>query len=147
VASENELLAFLPASEQEHHYRHLERVPLRFGAVLHEAGNPLGQVYFPEHGAISLVADLGSDARIETAMVGRDGAVGGFGVLHHGWALSKAIVQFQGSALVIAAGILREICGPHSLLNRLLGLHDQFLYAQAQQVAACNVTHRLEARV
>jgi CRP-like cAMP-binding protein len=147
AVSENELLAFLPAREQQELYRYFAHVPLRCGSVLHEVGNPIERVYFPERGAISLVTDLTSGALIESAMVGRDGAIGAFGALHQRSALSKAIVQIEGSALVIAAGKLREICGSHPLLYRLLGLHDQLLFAQAQQVAACNAAHHLEARL
>jgi CRP-like cAMP-binding protein len=147
AASKNELLGLLPASEQQDIDQHLRRVQLRCGSVLHEVGNPIEQVYFPEAGVISLVTALIGGELIASAMVGWDGAVGGFGALHRRPALINAIVQTDCSALVIGADTLREICSYQSSLYRLLGFHNQFLYAQSQQTAACNAAHPLEARL
>jgi len=147
AVTKNELWLSLPPSEQQQLDRHLRPVTLRCGSVLHEMGHSIERVYFPETGVISLVINLTNGETIESAMVGWDGAIGGFDALHQRLALSKAVVQIEGSALVITADKLREICSSHSSLYRLLGLYNQFLYAQAQQTAACNATHRLEARL
>jgi CRP-like cAMP-binding protein len=147
AASKNELLALLPPSELQELNRHLRRVPLSYGAVVHEAGNPIDRVYFPESAVFSLVVGLTGGELIESATVGWDGAVGGFAALHHRAALGRAVVQVEGTALVIGVDRLREICTHSSSLYRLLGFYNQFLYAQAQQTAACNAAHSLEARL
>jgi hypothetical protein len=48
---------------------HLKPLVLKQEAVLLKAGDPVGQVYFPHSGIISLVT-------IEVAMIGRDGMLG-----------------------------------------------------------------------
>jgi CRP-like cAMP-binding protein len=147
VPVRNEMLSSLPASEREALGVHLTRTLLPRDSVLHETGATVKKVYFPESGAISLVVDLTTGEVIESALVGSDGAVGGFAALN-GWpALNKAVVQIESSALVVSAEQLRRLCTPKSSLARLLGLHNQFLHAQAQQSAACHASHHLEARL
>jgi CRP-like cAMP-binding protein len=147
AACHNQLLAILPATEQQELGRNLRRMPLRCGTVLHELGSPIDRVVFPESGVISLVVGFNGGETVESAAIGADGAVGGFSALHRRSALCKAIVQAEGSALVITADKLRDICGYQSSLYRLLRLQDQLLYVQAQQTAACNAAHPLEARL
>jgi CRP-like cAMP-binding protein len=142
VPVRNEMLSSLPASEREALGVHLTRTLLPRDSVLHQTGATVKKVYFPESGAISLVVDLTTGEVIESALVGSDGAVGGFAALN-GWpALNKAVVQIESSALVVSAEQLRRLCTPKSSLARLLGLH-----AQAQQSAACHASHHLEARL
>src|SRR4029078_4907031 len=93
AATNTELLSVLPASEQQQLDRHLRPVTLRCGSVLHEMGHSIERVYFPETGVISLVINLTNGETIESAMVGWDGAIGGFDALHQRLALSKAVVQ------------------------------------------------------
>jgi CRP-like cAMP-binding protein len=146
-STQNELLAALPAAEREQIAAHLKRVPLPRTMVLHETGQAVERVYFPESGAVSLVVDLKSGEIIETGLVGVDGAVAGIAAIQEGPALNKAIVQIEGAALAIAAEVLRKVAVQGSTLRTLLDRHDQFLYAQAQQSAACNAAHSLEARL
>jgi CRP-like cAMP-binding protein len=101
----------------------LRQAHLSRGTVLHDTGGAVERVYFPEAGAISLVADLASGEIIETALIGIDGVVGGHDALRHTTALNRAVVQIEGSALAIEADALR------------------------QQTAACNVAHSLDARL
>ena len=143
----NELLLALSANERAEIGPHLRRMLLPHDAVLHETGEPIETVYFPESGAISLAVDLRTGELIESALVGSDGCVGGFAAVQ-GWpALNKAIVQIEASVLAISAEQLRRICANGSSLPMLLGLHNQFLHAQAQQSAACHASHHLEARL
>jgi CRP-like cAMP-binding protein len=145
--SQNELLASLPAREREALEAQGKRVQLPAGMVLHATGETIERVYFPQIGAISLVVELSTGEMVEAALVGWDGAVGGFAALHNLPALNKAVVQIECSALVISAERLRRLCERDSALAALLGLHNQFLLCQAQQSAACNADHHLEARL
>jgi CRP-like cAMP-binding protein len=124
-----------------------KRVLLHTGSVLHQTGEAIERVYFPHSGAISLVVEMSTGEMVEAALVGWDGAVGGFAALHNLPALNKAVVQIECTALVVAAERLRRACEQDSTLAGLLGLHNQFLLCQAQQSAACNATHHLEARL
>src|SRR5262245_30198007 len=115
-AGQNELLASLPAREREALDGHLKRVQIHNGTVLHETGETIERVYFPEGGAISLVVELSTGEAVECALVGWDGAIGGFAALHDIPALTKAVVQIECSALVIAAERLRRVCDRDSEL-------------------------------
>ena len=46
-------------------------------SIIYERGDLLTKAYFPEAGAISLVVVFANGHTIETAMVGRDGMLGG----------------------------------------------------------------------
>src|SRR5260370_9958431 len=82
----NRLLAALRPSERTSPEPHLEEVPLSQGQVLQEQGRDIEQIYFPHSGMISLVAVMNNGGKmIETATIGREGAVGamaGFGPRH-----------------------------------------------------------------
>ena len=143
----NEVLLSLPANELAELGTYLRRMVLSRDLVLHETGDLIDKVYFPEGGAISLAVSLSTGESIESALVGADGAIGGFAAIQ-GWpTLNKAVVQIEAPALVISVEQLRRICAQGSRLATLLALHNQFLYAQAQQSAACHATHHLEARL
>jgi hypothetical protein len=94
-----------------------------------------------------LVIDLSTGETIESALVGFDGAVGAGPAIYGFAALNRAVVQIPGSALVISAAQLRALCDKYEKLATILGQHHQMLYAQAQQSAACNALHSVEARL
>ena len=58
---------------------------------------PYSAVYFPYSGVISLVVELDVGDMIETAMVGRDGALNAASALDGKVSLNKGIVQLAGS--------------------------------------------------
>ena len=84
---------------------------------------------------------------IETAMVGRDGAFNAASALDGKVSLNKGIVQLAGSAGVIEVGQLRQLTDELKSFRSLLIGHEQVLFAQAQQSAACNASHTVEARM
>ena len=146
-AVRNQLLLSLPAEEQTKLALHLRQVHLTRGTVLHDTGGVVERAYFSEGGAISLVVDLASGEIIEIALVGLDGVVGGNDALQSEAALNRAVVQIEGTALAIEADVLRQLCAQRSELRNLLESYHRYIYAQAQQTAACNVAHSLDARL
>ncbi|MGA8930233.1 MAG: Crp/Fnr family transcriptional regulator [Pseudolabrys sp.] len=145
--SPNRLLASLPADTFSAISPHLKIVELKFGAVLAEAGSPIQQVYFPYSGVISLVVELDVGMMIETAMVGRDGAFNAASALDGKVSLNKGIVQSVGSAGTIEVNRLRRLANELEPFRALLIRHEQVLFAQSQQSAACNASHSVEARM
>ena len=145
--SPNRLLASLPADTFSAVSPHLKIVELKFGAVLAEAGSPIRQVYFPYSGVISLVVELEVGMMIETAMVGRDGALNAAPALDGKVSLNKGIVQVAGSAGTIEANRLRRLANELEPFRSALIRHEQVLFAQSQQSAACNASHSVEARM
>jgi len=145
--SPNRLLASLPPEVFSALTPHLKTVELKFADVLAEAGGPIRQVYFPYSGVISLVVELDVGMMIETAMVGRDGALNAASALDGKVSLNKGIVQSAGSAGTIEVNRLRRLANELEPFRALLIRHEQVLFAQSQQSAACNASHSVEARM
>jgi len=143
----NRLLRLIAAEDFARLQPHLKSVPLPPGRVLYPFGAAIEHVYFPVSGMISLLAVMRSGEQIETGVIGRDG-VAGASVAIDGWTSgAQATVQIEGAAWQIPAGdflkIYRTSDGFRSLINRYVGI----VLFQAQQSAACNAIHSLEARL
>jgi CRP-like cAMP-binding protein len=145
--SPNRLLASLSSEVFSALAPQLKTVELRFGDVVAEAGAPTRRVYFPYAGVISLVVELDVGAMIETAMVGRDGFMNAASALDGRVSLNKGIVQMAGSAGTLEVDQLRRLANEFGVFRSLLIRHEQVLFAQSQQSAACNASHTVEARM
>ena len=143
----NRLLQLLPAVEFESLHPHLETVELPRGAVLTEAGAPIQHVFLPHSGAVSVMVGLSVGQTVEVALVGRDSLIGTSAALDDGPALADAIVVVPGAASVLKTEDLRAATNRNVGLRRLLVRHEQALLVQAQQSAACNASHSVEARL
>lgn len=145
--SPNQLLASLPAKSFATLERHLQLIELPHGKILAEAGSQIERVYFPHSGVISLVVELSIGDMIETAMVGRDGVLNAAAALDGKVTLNKSIVQLAGVAAALTIDQLRDFCDKNPRFRSLLIRHDQVLFAQSQQSAACNASHSVETRM
>jgi len=145
--SSNLILSSLPENIFAALRPRLRTVDLPFGTVVAEIGQPVGQVYFPHSGVISLVVEMEVGELIETAMIGRDGAANAMAALNGQISFHKAIVQIAGTASVIGAEALRPFADEFPPLRSALIGHEQVLLAQTQQSAACNASHTVEARL
>ena len=143
----NRLLQVLPAAEFQSLRPHLETVELAKGTVLTEAGAPIQYVYLPHSGVVSIMVSLSEGQTVEVAMVGCDSLVGGSTAFDDGPALADATVVVPGTASVLKAEELRAAADQSGTLRRLLARHEQALLVQAQQSAACNASHSVEARL
>jgi CRP-like cAMP-binding protein len=126
---------------------HLKPVDLPQGAVLYEIGASIHQVYFPHSGIVSLVVDLASGDIIESAMIGRESLVGASSGLNGQVSVCKAIVQIAGTATALDSHRLRGLADTSTACRTTLFRHEQLVLVQAQQSAACNATHTIEARL
>ena len=143
----NHLLQSLTATEFEMLRPHLEPVELVREAVLVEAGAPLRHVFLPHSGVISLVVSLSEGQTVEVAMVGRDGVFGATAALDGGISLTDAVVMLPGTASIVDVARFRAVTDRSVGFRSLLVRHEQALFAQAQQSAACNASHSVEARL
>ena len=80
-------------------------------------------------------------------MTGRDGVIGAAAALNGRISLNRAIVQIGGQSLFCGLEDFKAVVKEHPQLQSLMGAHEQALFAQAQQSAACNATHQLENRL
>jgi CRP-like cAMP-binding protein len=147
VRSPNRLLASLSSADFELLRPHLKSIDLVHEAVLFEPGDPIKRVYFPLSGIISLVVSLTGGQTVEAAMIGCDSVVGGSLALGGNFALNKGIVQAPGAASVLNVNQLRKAAAASVTLRETLFRHEQVMLAQAQQSAACNATHTVDARL
>jgi CRP-like cAMP-binding protein len=144
--SPNHLLAALPATDFAGLRPHLETIELVQEHVLVAAGDRLTRVFFPHNGVISLVVSLAGGGMVEVAMIGRDSVFGGSAALDGNISLTDTIVQLPGTASTLEVGVLRAAAEESIAFRTTLIRHDQALFAQAQQSAACNAMHPAEAR-
>jgi CRP-like cAMP-binding protein len=145
--SSNFLLASLRPEKMAALLPHLKVIELPQETVLYEAGDTIKAVYFPHCGIISLVVDLASGDMIEAAMIGRDSLAGGSSAFDNQISLNRAVVQVAGVASILDVERFRELAQLSDTFRATLARHEQFILAQAQQSAACNAAHTLEARL
>jgi CRP-like cAMP-binding protein len=126
---------------------HLQATHLQQKTVLFEIGDPINAVYFPITAVISLVVILATGETTEAAMVGNDGAVGLASALDGKVALSQAIVQLGGEAMVCNAATFKSAALQSERLIAMVMRNEQTLFAQAQQSTACMANHDVEARL
>jgi CRP-like cAMP-binding protein len=147
LQSPNYLLAALPPRDFGLLRPHLETIQLVQETVLVGAGESLTRVFFPHSGVISLVVSLAAGGSVEVAMIGRDSVFGGSAALDGNISLTNAVVQLPGSASTLEVGILRTAARESLAFRTILIRHEQAVFAQAQQSAACNAMHSAEARL
>jgi len=123
-----------PARFEQHH-------------VLFEADEEIRHVYFPSSAVISLVITLSTGEMIEAAMIGRDGVAGASAALDGRISLSRGIVQLGGEIMVCDIEALKSVALESPKLLALVIRHEQSVFAQAQQSAACFATHQVAARL
>lgn len=147
VSSENSLLASLPAADFALLKPHLREMALRQGAVLQEPGEPIQQVCFPTEGIVSLLAVMRSGEAVETATIGREGAIGSLAGLGPRRSHMRAVVQVDGFALRMPAVAFRAACERSAAIFDCVVRYGEMLLIQVGQTAACNALHDVEARL
>jgi CRP-like cAMP-binding protein len=145
--SSNLLLASLSASDAAALRPYLKSVHLEHEQILFEAGGEMVDIYFPTGAIVSLVVGLSSGEIIEAAMVGKDGVIGASAALGGNIPNNRGIVQLPGTAMMCTVDALKGAAlQSYSLLSALVR-HEQTVYAQASQSAACMAAHHVEARL
>jgi CRP-like cAMP-binding protein len=142
----NLLLGMLSQADLRFLESHLKQTRLKQHHVLFHAEEEIRHVYFPTGAVISLVVPLSSGEMIEAAMVGVDGVVGASAALDGRMSLCRAVVQLAGDTMVCGLEALKSAALQNPKLLSLLVRHDQTVYAQAQQSAACFATHHVQSR-
>jgi CRP-like cAMP-binding protein len=143
----NILLSLLSTSDLKRLEPYLKPTHFEQHHVLFEADEQIRHVYFPTGGVVSLVVTLSTGETVEVAMVGLDGVVGAAAALDGKVALSRGIVQLGGEIVVCDIEALKSTALQSPKLLALLIRHEQTVYAQAQQSAACFATHQVAARL
>jgi CRP-like cAMP-binding protein len=143
----NHLLELLSPADAKLLGPHLKPATFEQHEVLFDADARIRHVYFPTHAVVSLVVALSTGEMVEAAMVGNDGVVGASAALDGKISLSRGIIQLGGEMIVCDTDTLNSVALQSPKLLSLLIRHEQTVYAQAQQSAACFATHQVEARL
>jgi CRP-like cAMP-binding protein len=142
----NRILRSLPLSEYEELLPHVELVRLRIGQVLHEPGDEMRHVYFPNHGVLSMLTVLESGEAVEIATVGNEGMADLSVFLGLKVATSRLINQVPGEVLRLERAAFLKLVSQCPGLGAGLGLYMVAMFTLVSQSAACNRIHSLEQR-
>ena len=143
---QNRLLAALDAQDLELVTSKLVPVTLDKGALLYDPGDMIDAIYFPDDCVISLMTLMESGAAIESAAIGREGALGLMAAVSPRQSLARAIVQVPGRARRITAPHLHRAWEHSAQIRDLIDRHNEALFAHAIHSVACNALHSVEAR-
>ena len=117
------------------------------GAILYEPGDIVSYAYFPCDKALASFRVVLADGRsAETALIGREGAIGGIVSEGRLPAYARAIVQFPGTFHRIALSDLSRLKSSSVSLYNLFARYADCLLAQIFQATACNAAHSIEQR-
>ncbi len=142
----NRLLAALPSADFALLSAHMSHQELERGRHIYDPGDPIEAVYFPHDSVISLMTLMENGAAIESAPVGREGALGLMAAVAPRQSLVRAIVQAPGTASRISAAALHDAWIRSAALRNLVDRHSEALFGHAIQSVACNALHGVEAR-
>ena len=146
ATSQNRLLAALDAEDLQLVAAKLVPVILEKGALLYDPGDMVDAIYFPDDCVISLMTLMESGAAIESAAIGREGALGLMAAVSPRQSLTRAIVQVPGRARRITAAHLHRAWEQSAQIRDLIDRHNEALFAHAIHSVACNALHSVEAR-
>ena len=144
---DNLWIAALEPADRKRLEPHLHVKPFAQGQMLYDAGEDVGDVWFPMTGVVSLMTVLPDDKMVETAAIGREGLVGVTCGPMNARASSRAIAQIEGTAACCSADVFAKAMSKSEAMRTALAKFTESLFAQVQQTAACNAQHRLDERL
>jgi CRP-like cAMP-binding protein len=140
-ATQNHLLAALPAAEFHRFEPDLEPVELTLGCSVYESGERMCHVFFPTAGIVSLLYVLHDGGSAESAVTGNDGVVGISTFMGGDSTPSRAVVVSAGHAYRLKKRVLMREFERGGDLQHLLLRYTQALLTQISQNAVCNRHH------
>jgi CRP-like cAMP-binding protein len=143
---QNRILRSLPRSEYEQLLPHVELIRLRISQVLHEPGDEMPYVYFPNYGVLSMLTVLESGEAVEIATVGNEGIADLSVFLGLKVATSRLINQVPGEVVRLGTPSFVELVAECPGLRAGLGYYMVAMFTLVSQSAACNRLHSLEER-
>lgn len=143
----NGFLSTLPRDELEALISMSAAVRLTSGADLFLPGDPVDWVYFPRSGLVSLISVMLNGDQAETAVVGREGAVGLVEAAGSGILLYRAVVQIETEGLRVSTRDYLALLDRSPPLRRAVAGHLELTIAETRQFVACQAHHPSRARL
>jgi CRP-like cAMP-binding protein len=143
----NKILLRMPDREYRAICPHLQFLDWPSHYTLHEAGDRLHFVCFPNTGLVSLVVAMEDGRTAEAGIVGNEGIAGPSSAVGLNRSFLREIVQIAGSGFRIRITALQGILPSAPHLQRLLNRYAVLQGLQVAQTAACNRLHNIEQRL
>ena len=142
----NRLLARLSRADYRLLEPHLEAVDLPVRMVLAARNKRVENVYFPESGFASVVAN--GESELEIGMIGREGMTGVSVIMGDDTrAPHQTYMQVAGQGQRLSAEQLREAIGASGSLLKVLLLYAHSFMTQSTETALANGRHKIEERL
>ena len=143
----NRLLKVLSADDFALLQPHLQPMATKLRQTLITPYEPVTQVFFPEVGYTSIVAE-GSGGRVEVGLVGREGLVGASPVLlDSGTTPFHEFIQYPGEVLAIDAVSFCAAVDHSPTLRKLMLRYIQTKLVQARHTAYMNGAYNMDVRL
>src|SRR5262249_19769403 len=130
----NYLLASLPPEALS--LLELQPIELAQGTSIFAPDEPIDRVYFPETGMVSMLVVIGKGDVVETAIAGREGALGIQRGLGQRRSLTRATVQIGGRFLAVSGSKFELATAASAPIREMILLYTEVLWGQAQQTTA-----------
>ena len=143
----NAFLAALPPSELQFMRNFLRPMTLNIRERLHRFGEEIEQVIFPSSGVVTTRGILRNGPAPISALIGRDGIVGGLAATAAVGSMFDADVSISGIGLRISATDYRKLLEARPPIRHLAARFEAALVAQIMQFGACNAVHKVENRL
>jgi CRP-like cAMP-binding protein len=143
----NRLLLALPPRDLQLVLPQLQQIPCSRDQVLLDTDSALVDVFFPEHGVISVVAVYTDGRSIEMATIGREGCTGFQAVFGARRTSSRFLVQVPGSTSKMPIRVFRQALSSMPSFRGLMQAYVQAFLEQILVSAACNGSHSLPQRL
>lgn len=143
----NNLLESLRSADFELIEPRLGTLQLDAGTTLYQPGDHVQTVYFPTGAAMAAYfVELPEGKGVETALIGREGAVGGIVSQGRLPSYSRCTVQSAGTFFTVSAEALEELKRQSASIRHLFARYADCLMAQVFQTTACNAAHTIDQR-
>jgi CRP-like cAMP-binding protein len=144
--SSNRILSRLSRADLRLIEPHLEAVDLPVRKELAARNKRVENVYFPESGVASVVAN--GERELEIGMIGREGMTGVSVILGDTTrAPHQTYMQIAGHGQRLSAEHLREALGKSISLQKCLLLYAHSFMTQSTETALANGCHKIEERL
>jgi CRP-like cAMP-binding protein len=141
----NRILDALPAAARRAFQRALVDLPA--GTELVGQGRRITHAFFPTTAVCSMVVELASGDKAETATVGSDGFVGVTLVLGEPVSYSSGVIQVPGEGYRLGAKQLLDLCRQYESFRRALFGYSAFKLHLASRSVACITFHSVGQRL
>lgn len=143
----NRLIAALAPADHHALGPHVSVARYAIGDVLHQAGEPLANVYFPFDAIVAHSAAQDGGAPVETGTVGCEGVVAAAALIGDDLPFERAVVQVPGEIAAVPIAAIRQVRERSTAFRALIGAYLQAYVAQMAQSVVCNASHTSESRL